>query len=151
MNQKIQYHRRFVILLICLLAACEQNSGSLRVEDAWARASAPESESAAVYLSLVNDTNEPQIIRKFSTDIATAIHLHETRVIDGVSRMQMLEELVLEAGESIKLAPGGMHIMLMGLQKPLKQGEVFRLQIETEREIREVTVTVVSINQISGP
>ena len=60
---------------------------------------------------------------------------------DGVMSMMRIEELVIEPGETVMLKPGGFHVMLMGLKKPLTKGTEFPLTLNFARA-GDVTVTV---------
>ena len=52
------------------------------------------------------------------------VSLHETRIVDGISRMRAVPELRIASGDAATLAPGGLHLMLMQPRAPLKAGGV---------------------------
>lgn len=95
------------------------------VAGAWARASFGAPVSAA-YLTLVNRGATPLVFTGASSPRARSVQLHETRVgADGAAHMHHGDEgFPLPAdGAPLRLAPGGRHIMLMGLSPPLQPGE----------------------------
>jgi copper(I)-binding protein len=68
-----------------------------------------------------------------STEIAATAQLHEAQITEGIARMVPVESVGLGPGMGADLAPGGVHIMLMGLSEPLVAGQVFRLRLIFER------------------
>ena len=52
------------------------------------------------------------------------VSLHETRIVDGISRMRAVPELRIASGDAATLAPGGLHLMLIQPRAPLKAGGV---------------------------
>lgn len=114
--------KRFFALfsLILLLGACEQNHG-VAIMDNWVRANAPGQSVGAAYMTLLSARDSTMI--KAEADIAGSVEIHSMSMENGVMKMRMLEELPLKAGKAEKLAPGGFHLMLFDLKKPLTVGE----------------------------
>ena len=114
--------KRFFALfsLILLLGACEQNHG-VAIMDNWVRANAPGQNVGAAYMTLLSARDSTMI--KAEADIAGSVEIHSMSMENGVMKMRMLEELPLKAGKAEKLAPGGFHLMLFDLKKPLTVGE----------------------------
>jgi periplasmic copper chaperone A len=112
--------------LLAFLIACSTNA-EVKISDAWVRANAPGQTVGAAYMTF----NSPQdsTLVYAETEIADSVEIHSMTMENGVMKMRMLEELTLKAGKSEKLAPGGFHLMLFGLPKPLKAGDnvTFRL------------------------
>jgi hypothetical protein len=107
-------------------AACP----AVKVSDAFARASAtPQATSGALYFSLTNQSTDRIRLVSLATDRAQTAMLHGTETVDGVAKMTHVEGLDLAPGEKLALAPGGMHVMLMGLAQPLKRGEMLDLKL----------------------
>ena len=75
------------------------------------------------------------------TDHAAMAMVHQTEMSNGVARMRMAGEINIPAGQSIKMVPGGTHIMLEGLRTPLKTGDRFELVLKF-RESADERVTV---------
>lgn len=90
------------------------DDASFVVSDAWIRAMPPGQPMTAAYLQLRNDGEDVVVIDGVRSPVGDA-SLHETILVDGVSRMRAVPVLTLMPGESVSLAPGGMHIMLMGV------------------------------------
>jgi copper(I)-binding protein len=95
---------------------------ALVVQEAWTR-QAPGSDVAAVYLTLRNPTTKPIVIVGVESSVASHAMIHETKTESGQSRMRPHEQLVVPPGETVKLEPGGLHVMLHGLTQPVAVGQ----------------------------
>ena len=103
------------------------------VEHPWARATAPRQPAGAVYVTLHNTGTDDDRLTGVSTPMAASSGLHTTRNDDGIMRMRPLEVIELPAGDAVRLAPGGLHIMLVGLTEPLEVGNLLPLSLTFER------------------
>jgi periplasmic copper chaperone A len=139
--------RAMLLLAACLvagalLAACSGGSGggSLTVTDAWVRAAARGGTTAA-YLTVTNGRGSDDTLVGVSTDAAESASLHRTMTGDsGMTGMQMTDEVPVKAGASVKLEPGGYHVMLEGLKADLAAGATVTL-ILTFEQAGPVTVS----------
>lgn len=95
---------------------------ALVVQEAWTR-QAPGSDVAAVYLTLRNPSTKPIVIVGVESSVASHAMIHETKTESGQSRMRPHEQLVVPPGETVKLEPGGLHVMLHGLTQPVAVGQ----------------------------
>lgn len=95
------------------------------VSDPYARSSGPSAPSGAAFMQITNDTGQDDVIIGVSADIAAKVELH-THIADGdgVMRMVHVEEgFPIAAGETIFLERGGKHVMFMGLNTPMENGD----------------------------
>ncbi len=97
-------------------------SPGLIVQDAWVR-QVPGSDVAAVYLTLRNPTTKPISIVGVECSLASHAMIHETQTESGQSKMRPHEQLVVPPGKTVKLEPGGLHIMLHGVTHPAAVGQ----------------------------
>ncbi len=98
--------------------------GAIDIGHPVARATTPAARTGAAYLTLTNNGTEEVRLSALSGAIAERIEIHETTVVDGVARMRPhAEGLAVPPGATVTLAPGGMHIMLVGLTAPLVEGD----------------------------
>lgn len=116
------------------LPALSQQStidSDVTVDAAWARATAPDSRTAAVYFTMRN-TGQTQIdLIGVRTDRASIETLHKTvKGAQGTSRMSASPELRVAPGETVVLEPGGLHVMLLDLETPLIEGEILPLRLK---------------------
>lgn len=88
---------------------------------------------SAVYMLITNNGEEDVTLVGASTDMSGEVQIHETTVEDDVATMQELEDgLVIPAGETVTLEPGGYHVMLLDLQGNLVEGETLSITLEFE-------------------
>jgi periplasmic copper chaperone A len=130
----------FATGLVVAGAALAQTSG-LEVSNAWARATPGRSQTGAIYLTVVSPTADKLV--SASTPAAKKAELHTTTMTGMVMKMRPLSDLDIPAGQSVTLKPGGMHIMLTGLEKPLRAGQTFPLTLTFDKAgTRTVDVAV---------
>ena len=112
----------FLSASLALVAFCAvAQAQDLLARDAWVRAT-PGSDVAAAYVTLHNGGVKVIKVVGIESPAASMVMLHETSLQDGVSRMRPHEQLSLAPGQTVKLEPGGLHVMLQGLTKPLIPG-----------------------------
>ena len=103
-----------------------------KVEDAWIRMPPVAMPMMAGFGRIANPCPAPVVIVSASSPAFGEVSLHETRIVDGVSRMRELEELRIAPDGDATFKPGGMHLMLMQPRASLKEGSkvvvVFKLQ-----------------------
>jgi len=100
----------------------------ITVHDAWARASAGNASAGAAYLTLIGGTEPDQVVG-VTTQVAATAEVHESFTDGGVMKMRAAPALTVPAGKTVSLAPGGYHVMLMGLKQPLIAGQSFPLTV----------------------
>ncbi len=110
------------------------NANEFMVSAAFARASAtPMAKSGAAYISVVNQGTEADRLLSISTPAARSAELHTTVMAGDVMKMEAAGEIVVPAGGMVEMKPGGLHVMLMGLIAPLKQGETIEMTLHFEK------------------
>lgn len=97
------------------------DGATVTVQNAWARATVPGQDVAGAYMEITSTV--PARLIKVETPDAKLAEIHSMRMENGVMRMQALESLALPAKETVKLAPGSYHLMLIGIKRPLKPGD----------------------------
>lgn len=109
-------------------------AGDLVITQAWSRATPGGAKIAGGYLTIENKGTAPDRLLSGSGDIAGKVEIHEMAMNNGVMTMRPLDKgLAIEPGKTVKLAPGGYHLMLMDLKKPLKQGDKVPVTLEFEK------------------
>jgi copper(I)-binding protein len=116
-------------------------AGTMVVSQAWARATPPGIDVAAGYLTMENRGRQADTLLSISSPIADSAGLHQTTTVNGMSNMRMAESVVLAPGQTLRAEPRGLHVMLMGLKKPLVKGTKVPLVL-TFRNAGTVTVQV---------
>ena len=108
------------------------------VTKAWARATPPGATTGAVYITIENQGDDPDRLVRVTSPASSSAMLHATIDEGGVSKMREGDD-GLAPGATLEMKPGGLHIMLMGLAGPLKNGEIIDLILDFERA-EDVTV-----------
>ena len=95
-------------------------AGDIKIENAWTRATPNGAKAGGAFLMVTNTGGEADRLIAASSEV-------------GVMKMQQLEDgLALPAGETVELKPGGFHIMMMGLNKTIAEGDMVRISLEFE-------------------
>lgn len=128
----------FAALAMALFAgpavAEDIKAGDLLISQAWSRATPNGAKIAGGYLTIENKGAAPDRLIGGSGDIAGKVEVHEMSVNNGVMTMRPLDKgLAIEPGKTVKLAPGGYHLMMFDLKGPLKQGEKVPVTLEFEK------------------
>jgi periplasmic copper chaperone A len=125
----------FIGALINAAACAEEiTAGDLVITQAWSRATPGGAKVGGGYLTIENRGPAADRLIGGSAEVAEKVQLHEMAVNNGVMTMRPLDQgLVIEPGKTVKLAPGGYHLMLLDLKSPLKQGDKVPVTLEFER------------------
>ena len=103
----------------------------LRIADAWIKHLPPTVPVRAGYMTLTNDGDANVSVVAARSAAFASVEIHETLAKDGMMQMQHIETLDVAAGATVKLAPGGLHMMLMQPVAPTEPG----LGIELNEEV----------------
>ena len=117
------------------LQAHDFNAGDVRVGHPFATPSLAGTANGAAYIATLENTGaKPDRLLRASTPAAARVELHTMALdVGGVMRMREVAEIALAPKSPIRMRPGlGYHLMLVGLKRPLKEGETFPLTLEFE-------------------
>lgn len=97
--------------------------GTLEISGAFTRATLPNAPVGGGFFTIQNTGSEDDRLVSASTPIAKTTQIHEMAMEGDVMKMRELEDgLVIPAGETVVLEPGGKHLMLMGLTAAITEG-----------------------------
>jgi periplasmic copper chaperone A len=124
-----------------ILSACTAPKGII-VRTAWMRPTAA-GENGAIYFVLQNDSTQQDELIDASSDLAVAVEIHESSMVTGTDVMQMnqVSSVALDTGSEVTFEPGGLHVMLVGLKKGLKVGDVIELTLHFKKHA-DISVSV---------
>ncbi|MCA6114132.1 copper chaperone PCu(A)C [Bradyrhizobium sp. WSM 1738] len=127
----------FVLLLALMNGSAhaqEVKAGDLVITQAWSRATPSGAKIAGGYLTVENKGSAADRLVGASGENIGKVEVHEMAMKNGVMTMRPLDKgLTIEPGKTVKLAPGGYHLMLMDLKQPFKQGDKVPLTLEFEK------------------
>jgi periplasmic copper chaperone A len=109
-------------------------AGDLVITQGWSRATPGGAKTGGGFLIIENKGSAPDKLIGASADVAGKVEVHEMAMNDGVMKMRPVEGgLTIDPGKTVKLAPGGYHLMIMDLKNPLKQGDKLPLTLQFEK------------------
>jgi copper(I)-binding protein len=132
--------RTFLLATACLAAianvaaAHNYKIGSIEIGHPWSRATPPTAPTAGGFLKITNTGTTPDRLVSARSPAAKSIEIHEMKMDGNVMRMRALEGgLEIPAGATVTLAPGGYHLMMIGLTAPLKDDTKVPLTLTFEK------------------
>lgn len=153
-DMKTSYSPILSFVLIIVLAACSSSvTPAIEISWAWVRAVAgdglpgqgammtPEvgnmshteqGMNSAAYLRIKNRGGADRLLR-VESNIAQAVELHESMMENDIMTMRPVSFIEIPAGGEVELKPGGLHIMLIGLNEALMPGAKVQLTLVFEK------------------
>ena len=118
------------LLLILLLIFPGAAFAGLDIDDAWIKNLPPAVPVRAGYMTIRNAQANAISIVAIRSDAFASVEIHQTIAEDGMMRMEPVPTLVIDPDSTVKLAPGGLHLMMMNPTEPTKPGDVLQIVIE---------------------
>jgi len=131
------------VLMLAAIGALSMQAAwaaNISVSDAWARATMPGQKVSGAYMQIQSDVDARLI--SASSPAVPRVEVHEMKMDGDVMRMREVKAVDLPKGKTVSLEPGGYHIMLMNLPKPIAAGEVIPLTLVVESGGKRQTVEV---------
>jgi iron complex outermembrane receptor protein len=126
--------RRFIPLLAAVMVAPavahQYEVGKLVIGHPWSRPTAAGMPMGVAYLSITNNGPGPEALLSASSPAAASVQFHQTTISEGMARMRPLTEVLIPAGATVRIEPGGIHLMLVDLKMPLESGKFVPLTLE---------------------
>lgn len=104
----------------------------VKVTDATVRLLPPGVPNTAAYFSIQNHSDKRQVLIGASADFVAKAEIHNHVMVNDMMSMQQQSEVVIQPGGSVDFSPGGLHIMLFGLKKPLIEGQSVTISLQTQ-------------------
>lgn len=131
--------RRLLLYVVTFLLAFDAPAiaADLAIEQPWARATPGRAPTGAAYLTLVNRGKDDDRLLGAASPVAAKAELHGHQAATGhaghsaghVMEMRPVAEVLVKAGQTVVFKPDSLHVMLVGLKAPLKEGERFQLTL----------------------
>ncbi|GIX31492.1 MAG: hypothetical protein KatS3mg124_1964 [Porticoccaceae bacterium] len=119
-------------MLLGLLAALPARADDLLFQEARIALPPPGAGQAAGYLEVVSRAARPCRLTGAASDVAERVEFHRHLHHNGMMAMRPVAAVALPAGGRLSFAPGGLHLMLIGLRRPLAAGESVQIRLETD-------------------
>lgn len=131
-------HLAICLAVIGLIATpatvlAQSSTPAVSVEQPWARASAGPARNGVAYMTLTNSGTAADRLVAAASPVAGHVEFHTHVNDDGVMRMRAVSAIEIAPGEPIVFKPGGLHVMLVDLEAPLRDGESFPLVLTFEK------------------
>jgi copper(I)-binding protein len=124
---------------------------TIRVENAWARATPARAKTGAAYVAVINNGGSADRLLSATAPLAQEIQFHKETEDNGISRMRELRAVEIDPGAKVIFKPGDMHMMMVRLKQPLKEGETFPLTLTFEKAGKiDVTVSVAKVGAMQS-
>ena len=118
------------ILAAAGLATAPAASAQVAVTDPWVRGTVTGQKATGAFMQLKSPADTALVAA--ASPVAKIVEIHEMKMEGGMMKMNAVDRLALPAGKAVDLKPGGYHVMLMDLVKPLKDGDTVPLQLTFE-------------------
>jgi copper(I)-binding protein len=137
-------------LLSLLLMAALPALAQVTVGEPWVRATVAAQKATGAFMTLTSA--QPVKLVGVSSPAAGAVEVHEMKMVDDMMKMRQMQTLDLPAGQPVKLAPGGYHLMLLELKQPLKDGDKVPLTLEFEdaKKVRSKVVVDAPVKPLTA-
>jgi len=125
-----------MILGVLLSGVAALAQGQVEVKAAWVRGTVPGQTSSGAFMEL--KSAEGAAVVGAESSVAAIVEIHEMKMEGNVMKMRAVPRIDLPAGKSVALTPGGYHVMLMGLKRPLKKGDIVPVKLRIEGKDKSV-------------
>lgn len=133
-------------------SAHEYKVGQLVIGHPWSRETPGGAKIGGGYLTVTNNGSEPDRLLGGAIAIADHIEIHEMKMDGAVMQMRPLPDGIdIKPGETIKLAPGGYHMMFMDLKQPLKKGDAVKAELQFQKAGKVEVEFKVDALGVAGP
>ena len=132
------------LILLAALALSSASDAAIKFERVFVATPIPGTHLTAVYGQLVNDSDSDIHITRVSSDSSEAVELHEQNIDSSdVVRMRLIEKMIIPAHGTLQLSKGGQHLMLINLNKKLRDHDEVTLTLYFEQgEPQQITLPV---------
>lgn len=131
--KKIRTHLAITLLTLSSGVAL---AADVDVKEPWVRGTVTGQQATGAFMEVTSKAGATLV--GAASPVAGVTEIHEMKMDGGVMKMRAIARLDLPAGQPVKLAPGGYHVMLMGLKQLLKKGDSVPLTIKLEGKDKTV-------------
>jgi periplasmic copper chaperone A len=122
-----------VLIAAGAATAHEFTSKDITIAHPWARATPGGVNVGGAYLEIKAAPGKGDRLIAARSPVAGTVEIHSHAIENGIARMRRIEAIAVKGGSSVVLKPGGYHVMLIDLKRPLKEGDAFKMTLSVER------------------
>ena len=121
----------FVVILVLFLsvAYADELSKDILVSNAWVQVMPPSQTTSAAYMMITNNSSKEAVLLSATSEIADSVEIHQMSEMNGMMNMAMVSSVHILAHDKVILQPGGFHLMLINLKKPLNKGDIVSIAL----------------------
>lgn len=132
--------KRYLAAVLAALISLPTWAANISVTDAWARTTVPGQKISGGYFQVTSDADARLI--GVSSAAVPRVEMHEMKMDGDVMRMREVKAIELPKGKTVSLEPGGFHLMLMNLKKPIAAGDLIPVTLVVESGGKKQTVDI---------
>lgn len=134
------------VILLALFSVLSLGAMDIKVDNPYVRATPPNLPNSAAFMTLINNSNKDMAIVNATSNVSKVVELHTHDMKDGVMKMYQIPQIDIPANGKTVLKPGGLHVMFIGLYKPLKKGEEVTFTLEfANGKTRTITAPIKTV------
>ena len=118
------------LVFVAMLAASTLMAADISLENVRARDTKPGTNNSAIFMNIKNASNADVKLVGVHSSVCKSTEIHTHKMENGMMAMVQVEDAVIPKNGETKLAPGGLHIMLMDLNRPIKDGDKVDLELK---------------------
>lgn len=122
----LRFRFRFALSALLLAASVQAHDfsgGNMTIDHPWSRPTAEGMPMGVAYFTLTNRGKAEDALTAAETPVAARVEFHQTQLTDGMARMRPLTQIAIGPGKTVKVEPGGIHLMLVDLNRALEAGD----------------------------
>lgn len=124
--------KKHLFALIASITLASTAFAQTTVTEPWVRATVPQQTASGAFMQL-RSPDAAKLVA-VSSPVASSVQLHRMEMAGQMMKMREVDSIELPAGQTVNLASGGFHIMLVGLKHQIKEGEIVPLSLVVERK-----------------
>ena len=141
---------RIPALLLSILIAAPSWAAAIKVDNAWIREPAPGQTVVGGFMDIASEKDASLV--QASSPAASLVEMHEMKMQGDVMQMRPVTKIDLPKGKTVKLEPGGLHLMLQKLKKPIKAGDKVPLLLKIKTGSKTETVKIAAeVRSLTAP
>lgn len=142
--------KKLLFIIISILSLNVYAEGMM-AHDAYVRLLPPTSKTTGAFMTLMNHGEKDFKLIKAESDVAEKVELHNHFKVDGMMKMREVPHISIKQHQAVELKPGSYHVMLIGLKKPLKKGQIVKIKLHfDDKSIVDVEAPVKKVQASKG-